>query len=118
MKVTVRLFAILRAQAETDSIDLVLDEGTTVAEALTALRSKPGLSEVLERLPVRMAGTVNTPTLKRYSQPADELALVPPVSGGSDVHARVTEDSLSVEGLALDLAGAGAIVILQGRLRT
>jgi molybdopterin synthase catalytic subunit len=52
-------------------------------------------------------------------QPNDELALIPPVSGGADVHVRVTEDPLSIEALsqAVGRPGAGAIVTFQGTTR-
>ena len=88
----VRLFAVLRERAGSDSIELELAEGATVADALGgALRACPPLAELLERLPVRMAvnrdyASPETP----LSAPADELALIPPISGGADPHVRVT----------------------------
>ena len=48
------------------------------------------------------------------------MALIPPVSGGAgEVHARVTDGTLSVERLAalVGRAGAGAIVTFQGTTR-
>ena len=42
MTVTVRLFAILRERAGHDSIEVELDEGATVAEALDELAAAPG----------------------------------------------------------------------------
>jgi molybdopterin converting factor subunit 1 len=121
MTVTVRLFAILRERAGRDSIEVELDEGATVAEALDELSSRPELGELLARMPVRMA--VN----RDYADPdtrlasGDELALVPPVSGGeySRVHVRITEQPLSllsVSGL-VSRPEAGAIVSFQGTTR-
>jgi molybdopterin synthase catalytic subunit len=59
--------------------------------------------------------------------PGDELALVPPVSGGAEegsdpgeaIHVRVTEEELSVERLSslVRRPGAGAIVAFQGITR-
>jgi molybdopterin synthase catalytic subunit len=51
--------------------------------------------------------------------PGDELALIPPVSGGADVHARLTDGPVSVDELsrAVGRPGAGAIVAFQGTTR-
>ena len=43
MRLTVRLFAMLRERAGADSVELELAEGATVADALEALRAEPGL---------------------------------------------------------------------------
>jgi MoaE-MoaD fusion protein len=131
MTVTVRLFAILRQRAGRDSIDVELEEGATVAEALEELSAQPELGELLGRLPVRMA--VN----RDYAEPdtrlsaGDELALVPPVSGGefsrvpvsggefSRVHVRITEQPLSLISISglVSRPEAGAIVTFQGTTR-
>ena len=119
MILRVRLFAVLRQQAGRDSIELQVDEGATVAEALTALAREPSLAGLVERIPVRMA--VN----REYASPetrlaaGDELALVPPVSGGEGVHVRVGAEPLSLEGLSRSVArsSAGAIVTFQGMPR-
>lgn len=122
MIVTVRLFAMLRERAGSDSIEVELDDGATVAEALAMLAERPDLGDLLGRMPVAMA--VN----RDYAGPGtlltagDELALVPPVSGGSedaDVWARVTEKPLSLEALssAVSRPAAGAIVSFQGTTR-
>jgi molybdopterin synthase catalytic subunit len=122
MTVTVRLFAMLRERAGSDSIEVELADGATVAEALAKLAERPELGELLDRMPVAMA--VN----RDYADPdtsltaGDELALVPAVSGGSraaDVHARVTEEPLSLEALSRSVSrpGAGAIVSFQGTTR-
>ena len=119
MRVTVRLVAILREQAGRDAIEISLPEGATVEEAVEALRSERGLANVIGRLPVRMA--VN----REYAEPGarlrqgDELALVPPVSGGASTYARVHDRPLSVERLGelVSRPGAGAIVCFQGTTR-
>jgi molybdopterin converting factor subunit 1 len=119
MTVTVRLFAVFRERAGVDSLEVELADGATVADALEALAERPGLDELLQRMPVRMA--VN----RDYAEPGtrlaagDEIALVPPVSGGADVHARVTGDALAPERIS-KLVGhphAGAIVTFQGTTR-
>lgn len=126
MNVSVRLFAILRERAGAETIELELPEGATVAEALDTLREEGGpLGELLERLPVRLA--VN----REYADEAatlgerDELALVPPVSGGSGgselprVHARISSAPLSLEAISAAVVrdAAGAVVSFQGITR-
>jgi len=116
MTVRVRLFAVLRQQAGRDSVEIQVDEGATVADALAALAAQPGLGEVLDRVPVRMA--VN----RDYADPAtelaadDELALVPPVSGGAPIHVRVGADPISLEEVTSHVVdpAAGAVATFQG----
>lgn len=121
MTVTVRLFAVLRERAGRDSIEVELEEGATVAEALAELSARPELGDLLDRMPVRMA--VN----RDYADPdtqlasGDEVALVPPVSGGGSgrVHVRITEQPLSLESVSglVSRPEAGAIVSFQGATR-
>jgi molybdopterin synthase catalytic subunit len=83
MRVSVRLFAILRERAGLSSIDVELPELATVEDALKVLRQRRDLADVLARVPVRVA--VN----REYVEPGDalhagdELALITPTSGGS-----------------------------------
>jgi MoaE-MoaD fusion protein len=123
VNVRIRLFAALRERAGADSIELSLDDHATVGDALRELQEQGPLAELLAGLPVLMA--VN----RDYASPAtrlradDELALIPPVSGGAAtspcVHVRVREDPLSLEALsqAVSRPGAGAIVIFSGVTR-
>ncbi|HEX2435794.1 MAG TPA: molybdopterin converting factor subunit 1 [Solirubrobacterales bacterium] len=124
MTVTVRLFAMLRERAGRDEIELELGDGSTVADALEALKDSSPLGEALERMPVRAA--VNREYVADDSplSPGDEVALIPPVSGGApgageDVHARVTGAPLAPQSLsrAVGRPGAGAIVTFQGMTR-
>ena len=55
MEIDVRLFAILRERAGTDSLRLELGEGATVADALAAAAREPGLGDLIGRMPVRAA---------------------------------------------------------------
>jgi MoaE-MoaD fusion protein len=121
MTVTVRLFAILRERAGRDSIEMELDEGATVAEALDRLSERPELGDLLERMPVRMAVNRDYADPDTSLAPGDELALVPPVSGGADAlaHVRITDQPLSLASLSGLVARpeAGAIVTFQGTTR-
>jgi molybdopterin synthase catalytic subunit/molybdopterin converting factor small subunit len=124
VRLSVRLFAILRERAGAEQVEIVLGESATAADALAALRAEPGLGEVLERLPVRLA--VN----REYAFPdtplsaGDELAAIPPISGGawpalSRVRARISEEPLDAAELSawVGRPGAGAVVCFQGTCR-
>jgi molybdopterin synthase catalytic subunit len=110
---------VLRERAGRDAVEVELDQGATVSEALAALAGPDKLGDVLDRLPVQMA--VN----RSYAGPdtplraGDELALIPPISGGAGLHARVTEEPLSpaVLAAAVGRPGAGAVVTFQGVTR-
>jgi len=115
MQVSVRLFAVLRERAGAGKIELDLPEGASVGDALEQVRA------LTEGVPVVMA--VN----HEYADPSarlssgDELALIPPVSGGSvgSLHARVTEEPLTLEPLITLVRDprAGAVVTFQGVTR-
>ena len=116
MTVRVRLFAVLRQRAGHESVDVVLEEGATVADALTALSREPGLADLLARTPVRMAVNRDYAGPETVLSPDDELALVPPVSGGEGRRVRVGPDPISLEEVAARVVdpAAGAVVTFQG----
>jgi MoaE-MoaD fusion protein len=115
MQVRVRLFAVLRERAGAAEIQLDLPEGARVCDALERV------SSLTDGVPVVMA--VN----QEYAGPADalragdELALIPPVSGGSvgSLHARVTDETLTLEPLIERVRDprAGAVVTFLGVTR-
>jgi MoaE-MoaD fusion protein len=117
MVVEVRLFAILKQRAGRDSVDVELGEEATVADALDVLKALPGL-DILARMPVRMAVNRDYATPETRLASEDELALIPPVSGGTAeaVHVRITSEPLSLDALVSHVSSprAGAVVIFQG----
>lgn len=125
VNVRVRLFAVLRERAGSDSIEIELADGATVGDALAELAAAPPLSELLDRMPVRMAVNRTYAAADTRLAPGDELALIPPISGGAPgaegavPHARVTEQPLSLEELsrAVGRPEAGAVVSFQGVTR-
>jgi molybdopterin converting factor subunit 1 len=129
MVIHVRLFAMLRERAGTNTLALELPRGATVADALSALSQSEPLGELLARMPVRMAVNRDYAAAETILAPEDELALIPPVSGGApeldDVrtglrkHVRVTTEPLSLDALAAAVGDpdAGAVVIFQGVTR-
>jgi len=118
MRLTVRLFAVLRERAGAESVEIELADGATAADALEALRAQPGL-DLLERLPVRLAVNREYVDPDRELATGDELAAIPPVSGGAEVHVRVTGEPLVAERITrmVGRPGAGAIVSFQGTTR-
>jgi MoaE-MoaD fusion protein len=117
MRIRVRLFAMLRERAGADELELDLPDGARVADALARMEHIAG------GLPLVMA--VNRVYAKGDAplSAGDELALIPPVSGGAHattrVHARVTDQPLSLDDLVARVANpaAGAIVTFQGVTR-
>jgi molybdenum cofactor biosynthesis protein MoaC/molybdopterin converting factor subunit 1 len=119
MRVTVRLFAVLRQRAGTGSLELELSEGATVADALRRLAERDELQELIERMPLRVAVNREYAPDGSVLAPGDELAVIPPVSGGAGPHARVTDEPLSLDRLValVSSPGAGATVTFTGTTR-
>jgi len=114
MQVTVRLFAQLRERVGAGELSIELPDGARVSDAIAAL------GDVAAGLPVVMA--VNREYASEDDQLAagDELALIPPVSGGSgQVWSRVTGEPLSAGDVAERVRDdrAGAVVTFQGVTR-
>ena len=113
MTVRVRLFAILRERAGRDVVDLELPEGARVADALAALEELAGGLQCL------MAVNREYADAERVLVSGDELALIPPVSGGAEPHVAIRPDALSVDALAALVRDprAGAVVTFSGVTR-
>lgn len=115
MIVTVRLFAQLRERAGASEIVLELPEGARVRDALRQL------GEIAHGLPLVLAVNRSYADEDELLRSGDELAAVPPVSGGGGfrVHVRVTERPLSLDALASTVRSptAGAVVLFQGVTR-
>ncbi|HVO55269.1 MAG TPA: molybdopterin converting factor subunit 1 [Solirubrobacterales bacterium] len=121
MTLRVRLFASLREHAGRDAVEVELPEGATVADALAEMARRPPLGDLLARLPVRMAVNREYASAETALASGDELALIPPISGGAGprLHARVSEEPLSADALTRLVAdpSAGAVVTFQGVTR-
>lgn len=113
MKVRVRLFAQLRERAGAGQLELELPEGARVADALAAL------DEVAGGLPVVMAVNREYATQDATLAAGDEVALIPPVSGGAGLRVRVTGEALDPGALAERVRDprAGAVVTFTGVTR-
>jgi molybdopterin synthase catalytic subunit len=114
MEVTVRLFAQLRERAGSNELSIELPEGALVRDALTAL------GDLAEGLPVVMAVNREYADGDAPLAPGDELALIPPVSGGGDAPwVRVTGERLDGAALTTRVRDprAGAVVVFEGVTR-
>jgi len=107
MKVKVRLFASLRERAGSESVELELADGATVRDAIAAVPMADGV-------PVVMAVNREVAGDDVVLRPGDELALIPPVSGGA-----IHSDPLSVDALVERVRDprAGAVVTFSGVTR-
>ena len=110
MRIAIRLFAGLRELAGTRSREIELPEGATAAAVWPALElgeEPPGLLLAVNRAYVPR----ETPLAD-----GDEVALIPPVSGGAF---RLSEQPLSLEDAVREVASpdAGAIATFTGTTR-
>jgi molybdopterin synthase catalytic subunit len=118
MIVRLRLFAQLRERAGTDSLELELPDGARVRDALAA----DAVVALAGDLPLVMAVNRAYASEDVLLAPGDELALVPPVSGGAGeavAHVALREERLSLDALVARVRDprAGAVVTFSGVTR-
>ena len=113
MLISVRLFAGLRERAGSAHVDVELPDDATVGDLLAAM----------ELAPRSCVAAINREYADASARiaPGDEVALVPPVSGGDGTvrRVRVTGEPLDVGALSAAVrdARAGAVVLFQGVTR-
>ena len=117
MRVSVRLFAGLRERAGTDRLDVELSDGATVADLLAVLPA----TAVGDPMPCVVAVNREYSPGSAVLTAGDEVALVPPVSGGASLvrHCAVVSDRIEMEELSAAVADprAGAVVVFSGVTR-
>jgi molybdopterin synthase catalytic subunit len=115
MEVRVRLFAALRERAGVDVVELELPDGALVGDALARLDG------LIDGVSVVMALNQEYADADSTLHTGDEVALIPPVSGGSvaALHARVTAEPLMLDPLLERVRDprAGAVVSFLGVTR-
>ena len=119
MLVTLRLFAGLRERAGSERLDVEVPDDARVLDVLAALEATP----IGPLRPGQCIVALN----REYASPGDpvgphdEVALIPPVSGGEGCvrRARVTAEPLDVAALAAAVRDprAGAVVLFEGVTR-
>ncbi len=122
MVVRIRLFAQLRERAGTGSLELELPAGACVRDALAA----DAVATLADGLPLVMAVNREYADADAPLAPGDELALIPPVSGGAgparpavEPHVALREQPLSLDALVARVRDlrAGAVVTFSGVTR-
>src|SRR5712692_10771340 len=121
-RLTIKLFATLRERARTSELDREFPDGTTVGEIWhRLLEDFPALGGHHDGV----AFAVNQEYVKEDYRPRnnDEVAFIPPVSGGADApwvgSILIGHDPIDVEELEQEVAhpAAGAIVTFAGTTR-
>ena len=115
MQVRVLLFAGLRERAGASSVELDLPEGALVRDALDRMRA------VADGVPVVMAINQEYAAADAPLHAGDELALIPPVSGGerAEAFSSLTMEPISIDDLLARVRDprAGAVVTFLGVTR-
>lgn len=116
MVIRILLFAGLRERAGVNELDVELPEGACVADVLASQ------AELIGTVPVVVALNRSYADVGALVREGDEVALVPPVSGGAAgpaLHARITTEPLSLDEVAARVRAprAGAVVTFSGTTR-
>ena len=121
MKISVLLFGQAREFAGTQSLDLELAEGATVAEAFAQVAAR---QSKLDAIAPSLLFAVNEEYASRNQRlnEGDLLAVLPPVSGGEEISRdifEITREPIDISGLRLRLleGDSGAVVIFDGVAR-
>ncbi|ELK43144.1 hypothetical protein BAG01nite_26390 [Brevibacillus agri] len=119
MTITILLFAGLAERANVREIELTLPEQATVRDLLQAVGEQyPALAPLLGSCFVSM--NHEYAAFDRVISPDDEIALLPPVSGGEEVpRFAITREPLSADQLVRLVSNphAGAILTFVGTVR-
>lgn len=117
MRVTVKLFGRVREEAGAKELDFELPEGARVEDLRERLADR---FPVFGRLGARLAASVNLETvpLDRPLAEGDEVAFLPPVSGGAG-RCSLSEHPLDPAEVAARVAGpdTGGVVTFTGTVR-
>ncbi len=114
IEVSVRLFAGLRERAGAEALSLQLPDDARVGDALARM------TELTAGVPVVMAVNREYAATDHPLRPGDELALIPPVSGGAGaVHVRLSPEPLALDPLLAIVRDprAGAVTSFLGVTR-
>jgi molybdopterin synthase catalytic subunit/molybdopterin converting factor small subunit len=118
MKIKVLAFATAREAIGASEIEIELADGSDLADLASRLKSEfPALEPIWTRLAVAVDGEmVSSPVTIREGS---EVALLPPVSGGSPVGAKLVDGPIDVMAAssAVSDVGFGATVLFVGTVR-
>ena len=118
MRVSVRYFAIVRERVGREEETLELAEGTDLAGAIEQLgQLRPAVRELRRHLQIAVNQEIAAG--EQVLHDGDEVALIPPVAGGSGGLYRLQDTPLSLDEAVAAVAGpdAGGIVTFVGNVR-
>ncbi len=123
MRITVKLFARLRELVGRDTLACEVGENATVSDLIQNLQAEhPRLADVASQTIIAL--NRDFVDLQTQLTEGDEVALFPPVSGGSGTHANTNNFSISFEPISLDEIAAkvikpeiGAVAVFGGVVR-
>jgi len=117
MKVSVKLFGSLAQKVGRPTIDVDLTDGATGSDLLSVVsRAYPSAAGVLERASFAVNLRISPWTTRVRA--GDELAILPPASGGAGVSVAIGEDISVDEAIqAASAPGAGGAVVFVGTVR-
>jgi molybdopterin synthase catalytic subunit len=118
MRITVLYFAVFRERIGRDSEPLELAAGQRVVDAIELLATKHAAIGAL-RGKFRVAVNEEFSDDEHVLAEGDEVALIPPVAGGSERHVRLLDEPLSLDRCiaAVSGSGMGGIVTFTGAVR-
>ncbi|MDB4959259.1 MAG: MoaD family protein [Myxococcales bacterium] len=118
MRISVLYFAVFRERIGRDQDTLEIAEGSTVAHAIEVLATQQAAIAML-RGRFRVAVNQDFVDEMQVLADGDELALIPPVAGGSCRHVVLTGNTLSLDRCiaAVRGEGMGGIVTFTGMVR-
>ena len=118
MKITVLAFATAGDALGARSLEIELEDGATVADLRRELEGRsPALTAIWDRLALAVDGELAAPDAPLTD--GCEVALLPPVSGGSGPRVDLVEGPISIDRLIASSrdAGRGATVVFTGSVR-
>ena len=118
MRITVLYFAVFRERLNRDDEPLELAAGSCVRDAIETLAGRhPAIAALRGKF--RVAVNEEFADDDRALLDGDEVALIPPVAGGSDRHVRLLDEPLSVDRCvaAVSGPGMGGVVTFTGMVR-
>lgn len=118
MKITLRFFALMRERIGTGARDTEFPEGSQVRDVVAWAEEQFTEIAPLFRSSMIMRNQEYAES-SDLLRDGDEIAFIPPVSGGQDDHYRVTADVLDVQAISDRVArdDAGALVAFVGTVR-
>jgi molybdopterin synthase catalytic subunit len=117
MNLKILLFAALREKFGSSELDLLLPDGSTVADLRQALeQQQPRITSLLERCKIAVNQEFVAEDFRLHE--ADEIAVIPPVSGGSGL-IQLTQEPIDYHALteAVRSPHCGAVALFLGTVR-